>query len=248
MTEKINILNCGGGVNTGGLLAMACNGELEIDYIIFADTGVEWPETYLWIDKIAKPTAKEIGAEFITVKGSAQSFDNLYDFSWHYEMFPIRMNRWCTDKFKARPIHKWIKDKLLNEWPEDTEINQMIGIDAGEAHRAKEGKVFPITYPLVERGITRKGCKKLIKDQGWPIPIKSGCYLCPFARVGQLKILFQTHPELFEKAQALEEHASRYPEFTISRYSLKEIKARINDNTIQTALDGYEEPCLMCHL
>jgi len=242
----LNILNYGGGVNTAALLALAYKGELHIDCVIFADTGAEWPETYKYIEKIAKPAAKEMGVEFVTVKAEAQGFDNLYDFSWHYRMFPIRMNRWCTDKFKARPIHKWISQKLQEL--SSTEVNQIIGIDAGEKHRAKDGKLFPITYPLVERGITREGCKKIIEDMGWPIPQKSGCYICPFARVGQFKKLFEIHPDLFEKAQALEEHADRFPEFTITRYPLWEIRARIDDGTVQCSLDGFEEVCLLCHL
>lgn len=113
----MNILSYGGGVNTGALLALAAQGELDLDYIIFADTGGELPETYQWIEEIAKPTSQEIGAEFVTVTGKHRTYYTLYAYLWHYRMTPSRTVRSCTDRYKVQPIHKWIIETAGTEDP-----------------------------------------------------------------------------------------------------------------------------------
>ena len=45
------ILSYGGGVNSTAIIALALLGEVEMpDYIVFSDTGAEWPHTYKYID------------------------------------------------------------------------------------------------------------------------------------------------------------------------------------------------------
>ncbi|MBV5330383.1 MAG: hypothetical protein JZU65_22585, partial [Chlorobium sp.] len=57
---------------------------------------------------------------------------------------------------------------------------------------------------LIEHGIDREGCVKLISDAGLIVPPKSGCWFCPFQRKGQWTRLRREHPELYCKAQKLE--------------------------------------------
>jgi len=81
-----------------------------------------------------------------------------------------------------------------------------IGIDAGEAHRAKitsKGKI-EYRWPLIEEDIDREGCKQIIRDHVLPVPPKSGCFICPFQRPDQWKKLRREHPDLFCIAQKLE--------------------------------------------
>ena len=51
----MRILSYGGGVQSEAVVRMSFDGELpELDHIIFADTGAEWPETYEAADRIEK--------------------------------------------------------------------------------------------------------------------------------------------------------------------------------------------------
>jgi hypothetical protein len=87
---------------------------------------------------------------------------------------------------------------------------QFIGIDAGEDHRIRGNwnDELKNEYPLVDRGIDRDGCIKIIMDHGLEVPMKSGCYFCPFQRISQWKKLRIERPELFCKAKALEKRVN----------------------------------------
>ena len=113
-------------------------------------------------------------------------------------MIPSRRQRWCTDKFKVRVINQYIKKPCFS----------LIGFSVEEAHRAKISTENGVEnrFPLLELEINRDECKKNIKDYGLPVPIKSGCWFCPFQRIGQWKKLRREHPDLFCKAQQLEEN------------------------------------------
>jgi len=47
---------------------MAEQNEIQIDEVVFADTGAEHPETYQHIEKVAKPICDRIGISFTTVR------------------------------------------------------------------------------------------------------------------------------------------------------------------------------------
>ncbi len=75
----------------------------------------------------------------------------------------------------------------------------MIGIAADEAHRQPD-KI----RPLVDWGITRADCVRIIESAGLPVPPKSGCWLCPFQGRVQWRLLRLQYPGLFEQALMLE--------------------------------------------
>lgn len=239
MTTKI--LNFGGGVNSAALLALLKQGKLEADYLIFADPGAEHPETYQWTEDVAKPTCKELGIEFVTVTGK---YGNIYEHYFNKTTFPFRKTRDCSAKFKIRPIHKWIKENT------DMDVIQYLGIAYDEKHRAIEGTHFPIEYPLVDMKITRKTCKKIIEAEGWPMPVRSGCFICPFTTRKKWKWLFDTHPDLFTKAEAMEKNCRTYPKNTFDyRITLEDLRLRRDDNTLQASLLDCkkEDGCVICH-
>jgi len=65
---KKRFLSYGAGMQTFALLVMAEKGDLEIDEVIFADTGAEHPETYEHIEKVAKPICERVGIPFVAVR------------------------------------------------------------------------------------------------------------------------------------------------------------------------------------
>jgi hypothetical protein len=82
----------------------------------------------------------------------------------------------------------------------------MIGIDKGEEKRAKllHNKGIENRWPLIEHNIDRNGCKAIVESHGLPVPMRSGCYICPMQRVAQWKELRRKHPCLFQRAVNLE--------------------------------------------
>jgi len=180
-------LSFGGGVNSVALYILLEREGVEFE-AVFADHGADWPETYeyvAWMNNNGYP---------VTVLKTHRDGLSLYDYYWQHRMIPTRMMRHCTDHFKIKPLLAYYEQPYT----------EYLGFDAGEAHRAERIRRSNVEAPLVERGIDRDGCLDIIRDAGWPMPRKSGCYLCPFARVSQCEELGQRHPDLLEKAIALE--------------------------------------------
>lgn len=83
-----------------------------------------------------------------------------------------------------------------------------IGISVDEIQRANTRRVEPheqIVYPLLDLGLRRTDCARIIREAGLPIPPKSSCYFCPFHRPETWHDMRRSEPEEFEKACRLEE-------------------------------------------
>jgi len=186
----MRILSFGGGVNSTAIIALALLGEMEMpDYIVFSDTGAEWPHTYQYLDYIEKEGIR------ITYLTGGNKGMTMIEWCQFKNYIPCRMNRWCTDYWKRAPLDKFAKAFPGSE--------QLIGIDAGEERRAKNKKKS-LRYPLIEMGINRQECKQVILRAGLGVPKKSGCFICPYQRKGQWIELKKKHPELWRIAVDLE--------------------------------------------
>ena len=190
------VLSFGGGLQTTALIVMIAKDELEVDEIVFADIGAEKPETYWYIENYIKPM---LTIPYVTV---TSHLGTLYDHCWQYKIIPSIQHRWCTDKFKVRPIEKlYKKDSIL-----------LVGFSADEANRAEKPSRMARQFPLIERGLTVTDCVHIIQDYGLPIPLRSSCFFCVYEPYVEYNWLKNNHPDLMEKALALEQrHYERYP-------------------------------------
>ena len=104
-------------------------------------------------------------------------------------------------------------------------VVKAIGLDASEQHRTTwqqaeltqekpisrdqwlDQNYFVYWYPLMEWGFNRERCKEIIATAGLPVPIKSACYFCPASKKQEIAWLQENHPELLERALAIEQNA-----------------------------------------
>ncbi len=184
-------LSYGGGVNSTAMLLLLKDEGWEFESV-YVDHGCDWPETIEYVRMM-----REVWDYPITIlKPFVQGCKTLEEYLQKYKMIPSRANRWCTGKFKIRPLHQYAEKPCF----------QLIGFSTDEENRAKislrEG--IENRFPLLEYRVSRKGCEKIIRDHHLPVPIKSGCWFCPFQRIGQWKKLRIDHPDLFCKAKTLE--------------------------------------------
>jgi hypothetical protein len=196
-----NYLSFGGGVNSVALHLLLVDQGVGFESV-FVHHGTDWPETYHYVAGL-QWWLKANGHRPITIlRPNYSGYANLYDYCWHLKTVPVRYPRWCTSNFKVSVLQRYHQAPAFC----------MIGIDSGESHRAKisADKGIEKRYPLIEQGIDRTGCIKIIKDHDLPVPIKSGCYICPFQRRSQWVQLRRSHPSLFCKAQQLEERNRNY--------------------------------------
>jgi len=189
-------LSFGGGVNSVAMMLFLLDRGDKFE-AIFVDHGADWPETYEYFEMFQEWLKNKGHGKITILKPDVQGDSDLYNYYFSRSKVPSIMKRDCTDKFKIRTVTKYVK----------TPCFMLLGIDFGEAHRAKinHKKGIENRFPLIEEEITRQGCKDIIKAHGLPVPMKSGCYLCMYQKKGQWESLRRLHPDLFCKASKLEE-------------------------------------------
>lgn len=198
-----HILSFGGGVNSVALMILLVREASPLDEVVFSDTGSELPETYQYLDTTRDFLGRH-GIPFTVV--SKTSGVSLYDTCWQRRVIPSAVWRWSTRDFKVTPIHRYYRSFK-------TPIAQYLGIAYDEIERMKDSRVDYVenVFPLVDRRITRAGCVQIISSEGLPIPEKSGCFFCPFNSGERWKWLHKTHPDLYDRAVALEENSKHFP-------------------------------------
>lgn len=217
--EPKYLLSYGAGVNSTAILALIKLGQLKYPNlrIVFADPGAEKPSTYCYLKKIQKEFNIEVCK---SPKGT------IIDYCREKKVIPVRTMRWCTGDFKIKPIAKW---QAENDWVDAITI---LGISVDEKKRAKDTESI---YPLIDMGMTREDCKRVIKEAGWQVPDKSGCYICPFKRKIDWISMQTNSPDLFQICVELERNAG----FTF--HDEKTLMRWLGDEKEQSRLMDFEE-------
>jgi len=188
-------LSFGGGVNSVALHLMLLEQGDDFESV-FVNHGTDWPETYDYVAGF-QWWLKKNGHKPITILRPKGKHRTVLEECQAYSMVPHMRSRWCTVQFKVKVCHSYYQKPCF----------QYIGFDFGEANRAKISIENGVEnrWPLIENEIDREGCKRIIISHGLPVPIKSGCFICPMQRIKQWKELRMKHPELFCVAEQIEQ-------------------------------------------
>jgi hypothetical protein len=202
MTERVrHICGISGGKDSSALAVYLRDTVPEMEYF-FCDTGAELPETYEFLTRLEAVLGKPI-----TRLNADRGFDH-----W-FEVFrgtlPSPQMRWCTKNIKIKPIEEWIGD--------DQAITY-VAIRADESNRKGYISTKPnirARFPFVEDGINHDDVLKILDDAGIGLPeyyewrTRSGCYFCFYQRKAEWIGLADRHPDLFERAVAIEQKVLR---------------------------------------
>ncbi|WP_420444519.1 phosphoadenosine phosphosulfate reductase family protein [Candidatus Poriferisodalis sp.] len=192
-----HICGISGGKDSSALALYLRDRVPEMEYF-FCDTGAELPETYEFLTRLEVILGKPIAR-----LNSERGFDH-----W-FEVFrgalPSPQMRWCTKVMKIKPIEAWIGDEPAISY---------VAIRADEANRKGYISTKPnieSRLPFVEDGIDHDGVMKILDDAGIGLPdyyewrTRSGCYFCFYQRKAEWVGLAERHPELYERAIAIEQ-------------------------------------------
>jgi hypothetical protein len=209
----MNIVAYGGGVNSTAMLIELHRRKERVDAILFADTGGERPETYASLKQVSEWCVAHGLPEIVTVrktyKGEPETLERNCE---RMNMLPSIAYGFksCSMKYKADPQNKWVNNwrPAKDEWDAGRKIVKLIGYDSGEDRRAniKSDDKYDHRYPLIEWGLWREDCDAIVKSEGLVVG-KSSCFFCPSMKKREILELKEKHPDLLERAIAMEQRA-----------------------------------------
>jgi hypothetical protein len=205
----------GGGTNSTAMLVGLFERGIVPDAITFADTGGEKPETYEHVEIMKRWCIDNGFPPIVTVRKVTRDGNvlSLEDNCLQQKMLPSIAYGFksCSLKYKVAPQDKHFNNlpEAKEVWAQGDKVIKYIGYDADEERRAHivEDEKYSYRYPLIEWGWGRKECIEAIERAGIPLPGKSACYFCPSSKVTEIKWLAAKHPDLMDRAIAMERNA-----------------------------------------
>ena len=223
-----HIISLSGGKDSTAMLLMMIEKKMPIDRIICVDTTKEFPAMYRHVEKVQeyiKPLEIEIVkidfyywfGEHIKTKGN-----NKGKIGYGWADFK---NRWCT-ALKREIVNKYITKDTI----------EYHGIALDEVKRIRKYKNRNIQYPLVDWGITEKQALEYCYNKGfnWEGLYKKfnrvSCWCCPLQRIGELEILYNDFPELWQELKEMDKKS--YRKFR-DNYTVDELERRFKEKEKQ---------------
>ncbi|MEV6547931.1 phosphoadenosine phosphosulfate reductase [Streptomyces sp. NPDC051597] len=221
--SALRVFSFGGGQQSVAALVLAATGRISFPTFLFANVGAdsEQPETLRYFQEHAQPFAEKHGIELVELarigrsgprRGETRTLLNDLERPESKSIdIPVHLNgggpgsRKCTDRFKISVIARELATRGATETSPAT---VGIGISLDEIHRANNRTRIPheqVVYPLLDLGLRRTDCQRIIRKAGLPIPPKSACWFCPMKRPSEWHELRRNQPELFDQACALED-------------------------------------------
>lgn len=197
-------LSYGAGVNSTALVIALIDGRFKADpwRLVFSDTMDEKDETYAYVHSVMMPYLRQHGRSLEIVRPA----EGVLERAERLNVTLSRTLRTCTVEAKIKPLRRHLE---AHGTKHDV---QLIGIDAGESHRASDeprpGELLK-RYPLIELDWDRDDCAEVILAAGLPLPPKSGCWHCPFLRKAEVIALAINAPDRFGRIVRLEDAANR---------------------------------------
>ena len=218
MIKQYQIVSYGGGTDSAALLVGLHEQGERPDAITFADTAGEKPWTYTHIDEMNR-WCTAVGFPLIERLGPVMP-QQIIDGSLEQEC--LRLGKLpakaygfssCSDKWKMEPQRRYNRQFAARHGIEQGQITRLIGFDADEPSRVERGKAAadkkPVKerYPLYEWGWGREECVAAIARAGLSQPGKSACFFCPSSKKHEIISLARLHPDLAQRAIAMERRA-----------------------------------------
>ena len=196
-TATRHICGISGGKDSSALAVYLRDKVPNMEYF-FCDTGAELPETYEYLTRLETILGKSIAR-----LNAERGFDH-----W-FEVFrgalPSPQMRWCTKNMKIKPIEEWIGEDPAFSY---------VAIRSDESNRKGYISTKPniqSRFPFIEDDIDHDGVMRILEDAGIGLPdyyewrTRSGCYFCFYQRKAEWIGLSERHPDLFERAVAIEQ-------------------------------------------
>ncbi len=216
--DALTVFSFGGGVQSMAALVLAAQGKLSIKTFLFSNVGEdsEHPATLRYFREVAQPFAVLHGLELLELRHTKRDgtpetiYSKIMRPGSKAVSIPVYMatgapaKRACTKTFKIDEVARELRKRGIKR---GNPARVALGISLDEWSRMDNKSDFPYiekVYPLIDLGLDRQACLRIIEQAGLPIPPKSSCYFCPFHRLATWRKMRDEEPALFAKAAALE--------------------------------------------
>jgi len=248
------VISYGVGTDSTALLVEAHRRCIRPDLIVWADTGSEHPRTYAYLTVIRDWLAS-VGFPDLTVTRWIRrdgSHTPLHEVCEDRKELPSAAYGYagCSSKWKRQPI-----DRLIDTHPDviaalqhGEVVERWVGYSVDEEHRI--GRLptdgpYRWRAPLAEWDIDRADARQAIICAGLPLPGKSACWLCPHTRPAEVRALRAEHPDLYQRAVAIEAGANLESVKGLGRsWSWADLEDQAQMFPVRLAdLEGDDLPC-----
>lgn len=204
----LHVVSFSGGKDSTAMLLKMLDIGMQVDVVLFCDTGLEFPAMYDHVHKIEQDThikittvKSEYTYEYLMlhkpIKRKNPDLLGKTGFSWAGPRI-----RWCTNHLKTVP-----REKLLNSFRKKYTVIEYIGIAADETERIthKCNSRSNVRLPLVEWGMTEADCLQYCKERGYDWDglytkfRRVSCWWCPLQSLNELRVLYYDFPELWKQ-------------------------------------------------
>lgn len=204
------VWSCGGGTQSAAIAALICKGELpKPDVAVIADTGREATETWNYYETVLRPALAGC-VDLVRLDPNEWKTTDLWGGSdKDIALMPMFTNRdggvgqtlkYCSNEWKSRPIDRYIRRLGYRRG------TMWIGFSIDEVHRMRFDKkaAWQVSYPLIDKRMSRADCIATVVRMGWPTPPRSSCWMCPYRSDYEWRHLKETAPRDFANAMWLE--------------------------------------------
>lgn len=199
------VLSYGGGRQTVAMSILVARGMLpKPDRVVVADTGRENPSTWEYLDRHTRPLLAEIGLEVEVAPHTLATVD-IYSHKGEL-LIPVhtpsgKFRAFCSNEWKAYVNQRYLAASGMES------ATFWIGFAIDESRRIKAAKPGPWRkrYPLTELMLTKRDCRQIIEDFGWPMPEVSSCWMCPNKHNSEWRVIRDCYPQQWEEACKMDE-------------------------------------------
>lgn len=192
-------INFGGGLDSTAVIIECLRRKFKPDWILFADTGSERPETLAHVEHMQqwlRDNAPSYWPEITIVRWIRKegNFEPLHEYNLRIGHLPSKAYGYagCTSKYKIFPMDKWRKANGFQHGAFAVGYNYSESKRIQKACQRGDDPKFNAWYPLVAWELSRSDVESIVKNTGFNV-VKSSCFMCPNMRREEWLQLRQDH-------------------------------------------------------
>jgi 3'-phosphoadenosine 5'-phosphosulfate sulfotransferase (PAPS reductase)/FAD synthetase len=191
------VVSFSGGRTSAYLLARTLDAGHGPDvHVLFADTGLERPETYAFVRECSQRWGVTVHQVARPAPAGVSPFEALITERGYC---PSPVTRYCTTELKVRPMKAWMLAQGYEHW-----VNA-VGLRADEPSRvvrmrdAGERERWDVVLPLADAGVTLREVDEFWARQPFDLelqPWEGNCSICFLKSISKRERIMRDRPDL----------------------------------------------------